>query len=259
MHNIVLEKFKAGQPCLGTFTHLLSGAALRALGQTGMDYVIIDLEHSPIGPGQAAELICTAKGAGLCPLVRVNAISRGQILKMLDAGAMGLIVPQIRTPEEVRELISYAKFAPLGDRGYCPTGDGGWGYGPEYAEGMAGYMARANRQTLLLPQCETAECLENLEEIVAMEGVDGIFIGPYDLSIALGIPGQFDHPDHIAAVERVRQVCAAAGKLSIIFCGSGRQAGDYFRQGFPNAAVGIDLLTLIEGTRQTVADAGLAP
>lgn len=255
MNNIVLEKFKAGQPCVGMFTHLLSGTALQALGQTGLDYVIIDLEHSPVGPGTAAELVTAAKGAGLCPLVRVNAIARGQILKMLDAGAMGLIVPQVNTVEEVQELVSYAKFAPLGNRGYCPTGDAGWGYGEDYAQGMEGYMRAANEQTLLLPQCETRGCLDHIEEILAVDGVAGIFIGPYDLSIALGIPGQFDHPDHIAAVERVRKACADAGKLAIMFCGTGEQAAGYFRQGFPNAAVGIDVLTLISGTKTMVETA----
>lgn len=255
MENIVLDKFEAGQRCLGTFTHLLSATALNALGQTGLDYVIVDLEHSPVGPGSAAELVNAAKGAGLCPLVRVNSISRGQILKMLDAGAAGLIVPQVNTVEDVRELVSYAKFPPLGNRGYCPTGDAGWGYGSDYANGMEGYMEIANRRTLLIPQCETAGCLEHLEEILAIPGVDGIFIGPFDLSIALGIPGQFDHPDHIAAVEHVRATCEKAGKLCIMFCGGAEQAAGYFAQGFPNVAVGIDVLTLLEGTRQTVATA----
>ncbi len=255
MENIVLDKFKAGQPCMGTFSHLLSAASLRVLGQTGLDYVILDLEHSPIGAEHVTELIPAARQAGLCPLVRVNGMDRGQFLKMLDAGAAGLIVPLVETVEQVQTLVSYAKFAPLGGRGYCPTVDAGWGFGPEYANGMAGYMNTANERTLLIPQCETAGCLEHIEEIVAINGVDGIFIGPFDLSIALGIPGQFDHPDHIAAVERVREACEAAGKLCIMFCGDADAAAGYFRQGFPNVTVGIDVLTLLSGMKQTVETA----
>jgi 2-keto-3-deoxy-L-rhamnonate aldolase RhmA len=255
VENVILDKFKAGEPCLGTFAHLLSAASLRVLGQTGLDYVILDLEHSPIGPEHVTELIPAARQAGLCPLVRVNAMERGQILKMLDAGAAGLIVPQVETAEQVRRLVSYAKFAPLGNRGYCPTVDGGWGFGPEYENGMAGYMKTANGRTLLIPQCETAECLAHVEEIAAIDGVDGMFIGPFDLSIALGIPGQFDHPDHIAAVERVRKACADAGKLCIMFCGDGDAAAGYFRQGFPNVTVGIDVLTLLSGMKTTVETA----
>ena len=255
MENIVLDKFKAGQPCLGTFSHLLSAVSLRVLGQTGLDYVILDLEHSPIGPEHVTELIPAAREAGLCPLVRVNAMDRGQFLKMLDAGAAGLIVPLVETVEQVRQLVSYAKFAPLGNRGYCPTTDAGWGCGPAYEHGMEGYMSTANARTLLIPQCETAGCLAHIEEIVAMDGVDGIFIGPFDLSIALGIPGQFDHPDHIAAVARVRKACAAAGKLCIMFCGDANAAADYFRQGFPNVTVGLDVLTLLSGMKTTVETA----
>lgn len=255
MENIVLDKFRAGQPCLGTFSHLLSAASLRVLGQTGLDYVILDLEHSPIGVEHVTELIPAARQAGLCPMVRVNAMDRGQFLKMLDAGAAGLIVPLVETAEQVKTLVSYAKFAPLGGRGYCPTVDAGWGYGPEYEHGMAGYMETANSRTLLIPQCETAGCLSHIEEIAAIDGIDGIFIGPFDLSIALGIPGQFDHPDHIAAVERVRKACERAGKLCIMFCGDANAAAGYFRQGFTNVTMGIDVLTLLSGMKSAVETA----
>ena len=254
MKNIVLEKFRTGAPCAGTFVHILYGAAVAALGQTGLDYVIIDNEHGPVGLETAARLIESAKGAGLCPFVRINAIERGQILKMLDAGAMGLIVPQVHTPDEVRELISYAKFRPLGNRGYCPSADGGWGCGEEYEGGMAGYMEEANEKTLVIPQCETAECLENIEEILSIDGVSGIFIGPYDLSIALGIPGSFDAPAHKAAVEKIKKACEAAGKLCIIYCDNAEKGAEYIRQGFQNVTVGIDIISLM-GAAKDIADA----
>ena len=252
MRNQVLEKFEKGVPCVGTFVHILYAASVTALGQTGLDYVIIDNEHGPVGLETATGLIETAKGAGLCPFVRINAIDRGQILKMLDAGAMGLVIPQIHTPDEVAEVVSYAKFAPLGNRGYCPSADGGWGYGPEYAAGMEGYMEEANAQTLVIPQCETAECLDHIEEIVSMEGVGGIFIGPYDLSIALGIPGQFDNPVHLEAVEKVRKACESAGKLCIIYCDNGEKGAAYIRQGFQNVTVGLDMISLITAVKAAV-------
>ena len=98
---------------------------------------------------------------------------------------------------------------------------------------MAGYMARANAETLLIPQCETAGCLEHIEDIVAVEGVDGIFIGPFDLSIALGIPGEFADERHIAAVERVRTACERAGKLCIMFLRRRRDRRALLRPGLP--------------------------
>ena len=89
------------------------------------------------------------------------------------------------TAEEVEQLVRFAKFPPLGNRGFCPTRDGLWGYDEASLAGAGTYMDRANRETLLIPQCETAGCLAHIEEIAAMEGVDGIFVGPLDLSIAL--------------------------------------------------------------------------
>lgn len=244
MKNAILEKFRRGEPSLGIISHLLSAPAIEVLAYTGMDYVLIDLEHSPIGAEHAARLVGVAQGAGLAPLVRVDGIGRSQILKMLDAGAAGLVVPQLETVEQARKLVSYAKFPPLGNRGYCPTRDGGWGSGSCYERGMDGYMAEANTSTLLIPQCETAGCLEHIEEIAAVEGVDGILIGPFDLSIALGIPGQFGDPLLTEGIERVRRACAAAGKLCIMYAGSGEAAKRYFDQGFPSVAAGLDIEVL---------------
>lgn len=244
MKNAILEKFRRGEPSLGIISHLLSAPAIEVLAYTGMDYVLIDLEHSPIGAEHAARLVGVAQGAGLAPLVRVDGIGRSQILKMLDVGAAGLVVPQLETVEQARKLVSYAKFPPLGNRGYCPTRDGGWGSGSCYERGMDGYMAEANISTLLIPQCETAGCLEHIEEIAAVEGVDGIFIGPFDLSIALGIPGQFGDPMLTEGIERVRRACAAAGKLCIMYAGSGEAAKRYFDQGFPSVAAGLDIEVL---------------
>ena len=249
MANRVLEKFRAGEKSLGTFTHLLSAPAIEAMAYTGLDYVIIDMEHSPIGAEHAAELVGVASGAGLAPFVRVDELSRSPILKMLDVGAAGLIVPQLETVEQARQLVGWAKFAPVGNRGYCPSRDGGWGLDENYAGGMSGYMDWANRNTLLIPQCETAGCLEHIEEIVAIEGVDGIFIGPFDLSIALGIPGRFDDPRHIAAVERVRLACERANKPCIMFCGSAEAAAGYFAQGFTSVTVSLDISILIDAAK----------
>lgn len=221
MRNRFFEKYIAGEHSLGTFTHLLSAPAIEALARAGLDYVIIDMEHSPIGAEHAAELV----------------------------GAAGLIVPQLETVEQARQLVGWAKFAPVGNRGYCPSRDGGWGLDENYAGGMSGYMDWANRNTMLIPQCETAGCLEHIEEIVAIEGVDGIFIGPFDLSIALGIPGRFDDPRHIAAVERVRLVCERANKPCIMFCGSAEAAAGYFAQGFTSVTVSLDISILIDAAK----------
>lgn len=193
MENTVLEKFHQGRQSLGTFSAIGSPLAVESLRYTGLDYVIVDTEHSPAGIESAAAQIAAAQGAGLTALARANEISRTAVLRLLDVGAQGVVVPCVETVEEVRELVRYAKFAPLGNRGFCPTRDGGWGHAA-HAVSISGYMETSNRETLLLPQCETVGCLEHIEEITAMDGVDGIFVGPFDLSIALGHPGEFNAP-----------------------------------------------------------------
>ena len=248
MENIVLQKFREGRPSLGTFTALNSPLAVESLRYTGLDYVIVDTEHSPVGIESAAAQIAAAQGAGLTALARANEISRTAVLRLLDVGAQGIVVPCVETVDEVRELIQYAKFAPLGNRGFCPTRDGGWGHAP-HAASIPAYMETCNRETLLLPQCETVGCLEHIEEIAAVEGVDGIFIGPFDLSIALGIPGKFGDPLLTEGIERVRRACAAAGKLCIMYAGSGEAAKRYFGQGFPSVAAGLDVEVLKEAVR----------
>ena len=123
MSNVVLEKFKKGETSIGAFTHLRSMAAVEALGNTGIDYIIIDMEHSPTGIDEASKYITAAAAAGLEPFVRVSGVNRKDILHTLDTGAKGIIVPCISHPDQVKEMIQYAKFPPLGNRGYCATRD----------------------------------------------------------------------------------------------------------------------------------------
>lgn len=254
MKNAVLEKFKQGQKVLGTFTLLESTAAIECLGYTGLDFVVIDLEHCPVGTQSAAHYIAAAQLAGLTSFVRVNEISRSPVLKMLDAGAQGIIVPCVETVEQVKQLIQYAKYMPLGQRGFCPTRDGGWGFAEHANTSMTQYMQTCNRETLLLPQCETLGCLEHIEEIVALDGVDGILIGPFDLSIAMNKPAQFTDPQVKQAICRILSACKAAGKLSIIFAGDAQSAKNYFTEGFDSVAIGLDTIVYINAYRRMVAE-----
>ena len=203
MDNKLKQQLRSGDKPLGTFCGLNSPTVIECLGRTGLDFVIVDCEHSPSEAETAMELIRAAELSNLTPLCRVRDLSRSAVLKLLDVGARGLIVPNIHSVEEVQQVIDWAKFAPIGQRGFCPTRKDGWGFDTERT--TAETMAVMNEATLLLPQCETKEALENIEAITAMEGVDGIFIGPFDLSISMGIPGQFDHPDFVAALEKCRK------------------------------------------------------
>ena len=253
MENAVLKKFREGRPSLGTFTAIGNPLAVESLRYTGLDYVIVDTEHTPAGIESAAAQIAAAQGAGLTALARANEISRTAVLRLLDVGAQGVVVPCVETVEEVRELVQYAKYTPLGNRGFCPTRDGGWGYAP-HAASIPDYVEICNRETLLLPQCETAGCLERIEEITAMDGVDGIFVGPFDLSIALGRPGEFDAPEVHEAILRVQAACRRHGKLSMIFTGGPAASRQRFAEGYDSATMGLDTLFYVEMYKKMVAE-----
>lgn len=245
MKNRVLDKFRDGQPVIGTIMHLKSVTAVEALGASGLDYVMLDMEHCPMDISEVHTCVVAANAAEITPFVRINELTRSAVLRALDIGAMGVLVPGVESVEQVCDLIQHAKFQPLGNRGYCMTRDGSWGYDESYDNGLPGYMRRCNADTMLIPQCETLGCLEHIEEITALDGVDGILIGPYDLSIAMGIDGQFQHPNFTAAVARILKACKANGKMSIIFAGNETDMKQRLAEGFDNVMVGLDVLSLI--------------
>ena len=236
---------------LGTFFELGGRGAMEALSRTGLDYVIIDTEHGCFSEESTADYILAAEKGGLLPYVRIGDIRRPYVLRMLDIGARGLIVPNIRSVQQVKELISCAKFPPLGNRGYCPNRTTGWG-ADAWSNDVLAYMAEANRRCKLIPQCETAEALERIEEIAALDGVDGIFVGPCDLSIDLGIPLQFDNPTLIDAIKRILKACQDSGKESYIFAANRKDAVRWAEEGFDSVAYSLDASVFIQAYQTLV-------
>ena len=224
---------------IGTFFELGGRGVMESLTRAGLDYVIIDTEHGCLSEETTADMILAAERGGLLPYVRIGDIRRPYVLRMLDIGARGLIVPNIRSVEEVRQLVSAAKFPPVGNRGYCPTRTTGWG-ADDWSEDVMGYMSECNRRCKVIPQCETAEALEQIEEIAALSGVDGVFVGPCDLSIALVIPLEFDNPLLYRAIERILKACQDAGKESYIFAGNMENAVYWANKGYDSIAYSLD-------------------
>lgn len=233
---------------LGTFFELGSAEAMEAIGIAGYDFVIIDGEHGPFGPVEAMGLIRAAELKGTQAFVRVAEISRSAVLKMLDVGAKGLIVPCVETLDQVKDLIRWAKYAPVGQRGFFMARPGDYGH-HEKAGTVAGYMDYMNSQVQLIPQCETQGALESIEAIVALEGVDGIFVGPFDLSIAMGMPGAFDHPDFQQALERILNATHREGKPAYIFAPNEEKAKEYYAMGFDAVALSMDVGFLIDALK----------
>lgn len=217
MKNFLKEKIANNEKTLGVFQVLGDASIAEIIGYAGFDYVLIDTEHGPFEVQAAQEYIRAAKLAGTTPLARVKDRSRNSILKMLDVGAMGLVIPHLHEVDEIKRVVEYGKYYPIGDRGFGAT-SGNTFLTAEYTkQGIQSFFDVHNEESLIIPQCETKESLENIEKIVNVDGVDGIFIGPYDLSVSLGIPGETEGPVIEDAVKRVVKAAQDAGKFTIIY------------------------------------------
>lgn len=254
MENSLKRKLQNGGKPLGTFFASGSVTMMECLGRTGLDFVVIDNEHAPMEAETTVDLVRAAELTGLCPLARVREISRPAVLKLLDVGVKGLIVPNVQSVEDVKTLISYAKYYPLGERGFCPTRKDGWGF--DMPEAVPEIMRRFNEETLLIPQCETVGALEAIEEIAALDGVDGVFVGPFDLSISMGIPGQFQSEAFQTALTRILRACHEAGKFCLFFGGTKEAVQQGFARGFDGMAYGIDTMLFIELLRDAFGAVG---
>ena len=242
MLNQLKETIEKNQYAVGTFLGVANPSIVEILGYTGLDFVAIDTEHGPYDTMDMSDLIQAAESKGLSPLVRVADLTHKEIQRAVDNGAEGIIIPCLKSTDDFRKAVDLCKFPPIGNRGFIKGRGSGFG-NEDWADGtLEEYMHNSNEKVLLLPQCETREALEEIEEIVRIEGIDGIFIGPFDLSISMGIPGQFDAPEFRQAVSRVLNACREAGKLCMIFSSSAEEAREYMNQGFDAVANSIDTI-----------------
>ena len=207
-------KLTAGQFCLAaaiTFTDPLVTDALAG----SVDLIWIDLEHATMSPEALQGHLMAARGQGVPTIVRVTAGETAFIKPALDAGADGIIVPQVRSAEEVRRAVADCRYPPQGSRGYGPRVPSNYG-----RDGGAEYVRRANAGIFAAVMIETKEAVEAIDEILAVPGLDSLVLGPMDLSGSLGHLGQAEHPDVVAAIDHVIARARAAG----VFVGSGMGA-----------------------------------
>jgi 4-hydroxy-2-oxoheptanedioate aldolase len=199
-------RLQRGDVCTGTFLLFLSGGdVVQFLAGLGFDYLVLDMEHAGLDLTRARETICVARACGIAPLVRVSEVHYNLVSRALDAGAEGIVLPRVERPEQCRELVRYARFAPDGDRGLS-TFAGHNDFTP--VADVAAFVAERNRNILLFVQIETRAGLENREAILSVPGIDGCLVGTGDLAFSLGLPGQTNHPDVVAAAEQVFATCA---------------------------------------------------
>lgn len=213
------RRLRRGETVIGPFAIVPSCTLVDTLGYAGMDFCILDSEHGPLTMETCADLVIAAQGAGVAPVIRVGANDERLILRALDLGAEGVQVPQINARADGERVVQSAKYAPLGERGLSVFTRAGHYFREGGGVGGRSHTDRQNDETLVVAHIEGRRGLENLEEIMAVEGIDVLFLGPYDISQSLGVPGQV----RSARVEEALQ--AAAGKARK----RGRAVGSYAR------------------------------
>ncbi len=254
MMNKLRDAIEKKKYAVGTFLGAANPSIVEILGYTGLDFVVIDTEHGPYDTMPMSDLIQAAESKGLSPLVRIADLTHKEMQRALDNGAEGIIIPCLKSLDEFRKVVDLGKFAPLGNRGFIKGRGSGFGNEPWASGTLTEYMQNSNDKVLLLPQCETKEALDNIEEIVQIEGIDGIFIGPFDLSICMGIPGRFDAPEFREAVDRILRACKQAGKLCMTFTSTPAEARMYIEKGFDTVANSIDTITIGQAYKAMVEE-----
>ena len=206
--NTVKKALKEGKLQVGcSLSQIRSTEVATILGKAGFDWTFLDGEHGRAGVETLADLSRAATAAGLCPIVRVADIQYALIARSLDCGAQGILLPRVETRELLERAVSWVKFPPVGERGF--------GMGPAHIEWeratIPQMIAHFNENTMVVLQIESQLAVDRRDDLLSVPGIDAVMIGPADLSISLGVPGDFQHPKLVEAMEAVRDTCERRG------------------------------------------------
>jgi 4-hydroxy-2-oxoheptanedioate aldolase len=209
--NKLKVKINEGKPVLGVWNTLASPLVTEVLAQSGLDFQIIDLEHGPFILDKVNLHVSACENAPSCtPLVRIPSNQEWMSLQALDQGAHGVVVPHISNIQEAKELVKSTKYYPSGERGFTPFSKAG-GFNNR---NTSNYATNANNSTLSVVIIESQEGLDNLDEIIDVDGIDIIYFGAFDLSQALGCPGEVNNPKVINAIKHGVEIVNAKGKCA---------------------------------------------
>ncbi|WP_254271331.1 HpcH/HpaI aldolase family protein [Haloarcula marina] len=228
------ERLLDGETVVGTFQLLDSAMAAEMPGVAGMDFTILDQEHGPLTAETTAGMCAAAQRAGAAPIVRVRNNSEAEIQRALDIGAAGVEIPQIETVEDARAAVEHARFDPLGSRGLSQYVRAG-GY-----TGADDYTDRENERRAVIGHIEGERGVENLDGILEVDGIDVLFLGPYDMSQSIGIPGRVRDDRVEALMTEVCDRATEAGKVVGTFADDPAMARQWLDAGVQYVAVGVD-------------------
>jgi 2-keto-3-deoxy-L-rhamnonate aldolase RhmA len=243
----IKEKICNGEPSIGSWMSMAHPSIAEILAMAGFDWVVIETEHTAIDVSEVLRLIIAIEQRSAVPLVRLAWNDPIQAKAVLDSGAAGVLVPMVNTKADAKLTVQMTKYPPLGSRGV------GLARAQGYGEYFDEYVKNANDDTLLIVQIEHKDAVANIEEILSVPGIDGTFIGPYDLSLSLGIPGQIGHPEVLAAKRKVLDATLAHGLIAgVHFVQPNTAAEDCRRavaEGYRFIALGTDILFLGDSAR----------
>ena len=246
-------KFKdllnSGRSVFGPFMNTTDPAFVESIGHTGFDFVVLDLEHGPASLDQLHNLIRAADVSGTFPVVRTPPENLHMIGAVQDAGAKGVLIPQIKTPEEVKKVIKAMRFYPKGERGVS-----GVVRAAKYSSMRSEDYFKMSNENLLIVQLEGKEAIENIEPISDIEGIDVLFIGPYDLSQSLGVPGQVGHPKVTDTILEAVHKIRAKGLVAGTFVSTPETAQKWIEAGVQFIGYSVDILIFADAAKQIMDD-----
>ncbi|HIJ64913.1 MAG TPA: 2,4-dihydroxyhept-2-ene-1,7-dioic acid aldolase [Candidatus Hydrogenedentes bacterium] len=253
-NNTVRKALLERKVTLGGWIQCGNAATAEIFAHAGFDWVAADAEHSDFDVASCTQLFRGLHGRGCTPLVRVRENDTLAIRQMLDAGAAGVIIPLIASPQEAQRAVAASKYPPQGVRGY------GFARMNEWGANFDLYAASANENVAIVVMIESKQGVENIDAILAVDGVDGVFIGPYDLSGSYGIPGQTDAPAVVEACKHVVAACASTGKSAGLHVvkPTPENVTKAIADGFTFIALGLDSVFLQQGARSALAAARAA-
>jgi 2-keto-3-deoxy-L-rhamnonate aldolase RhmA len=248
MQNPVKYKLKNGQKTIGAFLQTLSPVAAEILANAGFDWLIVDLEHSPGGFDNLQAQVQAMNGSGVVPFARAPWNDAVAIKRILDTGVMGVLVPYVNTRAEAEAAVAACKYPPQGIRGVAgsPRAAG-------YTRNTMPYLTSANDETIVMTAVETREAVENLDEILQVEGLDGIFIGPVDLASSLGYLGDPSRPEVQEMIGVIERKVLASDKFLGTLAANWDKARTCFDKGYRWMVVMQDGATLVRASDELVA------
>ncbi len=241
------QRLRAGETLNGCWLNLGSSLTAEIVGLAGFDWVLIDLEHGAGGEKDVLYQLQALEHTVAAPIVRVESSERQRIHRVLDLGAEGIMCPRINNVAEAREVVSGLRYPPEGNRGVAKMVRA-TGFGKDFDA----YHQNAKDDILGVVQIETLEVLDHLDAIAALEGIDVLFIGPADLSMALGHFGDFDHPQFKEALKATVQAAQKAGKATGILLFDPDDFNTYHEMGIRMIACGADATFVAQGARHMV-------